>query len=60
MGLNILILYKGLFEFKYSYPILIITAWDDKIVDLEKTTWFYFRLMKTGFFLHLSSYFRVS
>ena len=26
------------------------TGWNDKIVALEKTTWFHFRLMKTGFF----------
>ena len=26
-----------------------ITEWNDKIVALEKTTWFHFRLMKTGF-----------
>ena len=25
------------------------TRWNDKIVALEKTTWFHFRLMKTGF-----------
>ena len=25
------------------------TGWNDKIVALEKTTWFHFRLMKTGF-----------
>ena len=25
------------------------TGWNDKIVTLEKTTWFHFRLMKTGF-----------
>ena len=27
----------------------IFTGWNDKIVTLEKTTWFHFRLMKTGF-----------
>ena len=25
------------------------TGWKDTIVALEKTTWFHFRLMKTGF-----------
>ena len=25
------------------------TGWNDKIIVLEKTTWFHFRLMKTGF-----------
>ena len=28
---------------------LSTTGWNDKIVALEKTTWFHFRLMKTGF-----------
>ena len=28
----------------------ITTEWNDKIVALEKATWFHFRLMKTGFF----------
>ena len=46
-----------LYGFKYSYLILIITGWNDKIVALEKTTWFYFRLMKTGFpFLFIYSF----
>ena len=30
---------------KYPY----CTGWNDKIVALEKTTWFHFRLMKTSF-----------
>ena len=29
--------------------IINTTGWNDKIVDLEKTTWFHFRLIKTGF-----------
>ena len=29
------------------------TGWSDKIVALEKTTWFHFRLMKTGFLFFL-------
>ena len=28
----------------------VYTGWNDKIVALEKTTWFHFYLMKTGFF----------
>ena len=28
---------------------LSYTGWNDKTVTLEKTTWFHFRLMKTGF-----------
>ena len=32
----------------YIY-IYIYIGWDDKIVALEKSTWFNFRLMKTGF-----------
>ena len=31
------------------------TGWNDKIVILEKTTWFHFRLMKTGFLLLLKT-----
>ena len=27
----------------------VYTGWNDKIVALEKTTWFHFRFMKTGF-----------
>ena len=27
----------------------LCTGWNDKIVALEKTTWFHFRFMKTGF-----------
>ena len=27
----------------------VCTGWNDKIVALEKTTWFHIRLMKTGF-----------
>ena len=31
------------------------TVWNDKIVALEKTTWFHFRLMKTGFLFLLQT-----
>ena len=31
----------------------IFTGSNDKIVALEKTTWFHFRLMKTGFLFFL-------
>ena len=31
------------------------TGWNDKIVALEKTTWFHFRLMKTGFLFSLQT-----
>ena len=31
------------------------TGWNDKIVAREKTTWFYFRLMKTGFLFLLQT-----
>ena len=34
---------------KYMMALNIHTGWNDKIVALEKTTWFHFRLMKTGF-----------
>ena len=33
----------------YFVPNSAYTGWNDKIVALEKTTWFYFRLLKTGF-----------
>ena len=32
-----------------------ITVWNDKIVALEKTTWFHFCLMKTGFLFLLQT-----
>ena len=35
--------------------IIIITRWNDKIVALEKTTWFHFRFMKTGFLFLLQT-----
>ena len=31
------------------------TEWNDKIVALEKTTWFHFHLMKTGFLILLQT-----
>ena len=31
------------------------TGWNDKIVALEKTTWFRFRLIKTGFLFSLQT-----
>ena len=33
----------------YNCLIRIITGWNDKIITLEKMTWFHFHLMKTGF-----------
>ena len=33
----------------------VTTRWNDKIVALEKTTWFHFRWMKTGFFFLLQT-----
>ena len=35
------------------------TEWNDKIVAIEKTTWFYFRLMKTGFLFFVVDHLRV-
>ena len=32
------------------FLMLFTTGWNDKIVAREKTIWFHFRLMKTGFF----------
>ena len=46
--------FHGLYIYIYILIIIIIiyiyiyTEWIDKIVALEKTTWFHFRLMKTG------------
>ena len=34
----------------------ITTRWNDKIVSLEKTTWFHFHLMKTVFFLFVADH----
>ena len=34
---------------------LLDTGWNDKIVTLEKTTWFHFRFMKTGFLFLLQT-----
>ena len=35
---------------------LSITGWNDKIVAREKTTWFHFRLMKTGFLFFVADH----
>ena len=35
--------------------MVLSTEWNDKIVALEKTTWFHFRLMKTGFLFLLQT-----
>ena len=34
---------------RFLHCLEICTGWNNKIVALEKTTWFHFRLMKTGF-----------
>ena len=34
----------------------LYTGWNDKIVALEKTTWFHFRLMKTVFFFFVADH----
>ena len=36
--------------------IYIYTGWNDKIVALEKTTWFHFWLMKTGFLFFVADH----
>ena len=43
---------KYLKPFNCVQIISINTGWNDKIVALEKTTWFHFRLMKTGFLFY--------
>ena len=35
---------------------ILITWWNDKIVALEKMTWFHFRLMKTGFLFFVADH----
>ena len=35
---------------------MVITGWKDKIVALEKTRWFHFRLMKTGLLFFVADY----
>ena len=36
------------------------TGWNDKIIALEKTTWFHFRLMKTGFLFLLQTNYKLA
>ena len=55
---------RGIFQVDSFLPLVCIdvlqlyTGWNDKIVALEKTTWFHFHLMKTGFlFFFFSSFF---
>ena len=42
----------GIYIYIYIY---IYIGWNDKIVALEKTTWFHFRLTKTGFLFLLQT-----
>ena len=49
-----IIIFINLYLYIYIYIYIVLvsyvyTGWNDKIVALEKTTRFYFRLMKTGF-----------
>ena len=43
----------------YIY-IYIYTGWNDKIVALEKMTWFHFRLMKTSFLFLLQTIYKLA
>ena len=38
-----------------EYYMKFSTGWNDKIVTLEKTTWFNFHSMKTGFLFFLQT-----
>ena len=38
----------------------ISTGWNERIVALEKTTWFLFRLMKTGFLFRLQTIYKLA
>ena len=42
--------------FPSSSHVDIGTGWNDKIVALENTTWFHFRLMKTGFLFFVADH----
>ena len=42
-------------RFSLNQSESIIRGWKDKIVALQKTTWFHFRLMKTGFLFLLQT-----
>ena len=48
-GTGKLYLVGDLSDVVYRIMNYSITGWNDKIVALEKTTWFHFHLMKTGF-----------
>ena len=55
------ILYIELFaktgkNWKPEYRQWEYIGWNDKIVALEKTTWFHFRLMKTGFLFFVADH----
>ena len=43
-----------------QFNLIPITGWNDKIVAPEKTTWFHFRLMKTGFLFLLQTIYLLS
>ena len=45
----------SLFHAKIVVFIISIIGWNDKIFAQEKTTWFYFRFMKTGFLFLLQT-----
>ena len=51
MNLSLSVGYRLVLDFfnVKSFSFLRSAGWNDKIVALEKTTWFHFRLMKTGF-----------
>ena len=46
---HVWVVYKKVYKIRKSLTCLCDTGWNDKIVSLEKTTWFHFRFMKTGF-----------
>ena len=46
--------YQPLWLFNTKSSLYLYTGWNDKIVALEKTTWFHFPLMKTGFLFFFS------
>ena len=45
---------------KWFNNYISYTGWNDKIVTLEKTTWFHFRLMKTVFLFLLQTIYKLA
>ena len=55
---KLLALHKNIWN--HITKLFICTGWNDKILTLEKTTWFHFRLMKTGFLFLLQTIYKLA